>query len=109
MYRLFYIVLSLVTIVACVTACTQRDDLDRIDAAEAVVETCPDSALALLQEVDPAQLRGWKTPARYALAYTTAQIKCDIPIDDDSLIRIAVDYYRPDSTVEHMRSLYYLA
>lgn len=109
MSRLFYIVLSLVTIVACVTACTPRDALDRIDAAEAVVETCPDSALALLQEVDPERLHGWETPARYALAYTAAQIKCGIRVDDDSLIRIAVDYYRPDSTVEHMRSLYYLA
>lgn len=109
MSRLFYIVLSLVTIVACVTACNSRDALDRIDAAEAVVETCPDSAFALLQEVDPERLHGWETPARYALAYTTAQIKCGIRVDDDSLIRVAVDYYRPDSTVEHMRSLYYLA
>lgn len=109
MSRLFYIAISLITAVVCVTACNSRDILDRIDAAETVVETCPDSALALLQEVDPAQLHGWETPARYALAYTAAQIKCGIHVDDDSLIRVALDYYRPDSTVEHMRALYYLA
>ena len=109
MSRLFYIAISLIAAVVCVTACNSRDILDRIDAAEAAVETCPDSALALLQEIDPAQLHGWETPARYALAYTTAQIKCGIRVDDDSLIRVAVDYYRPDSTVEHMRALYYLA
>lgn len=109
MYRLFYIVLSIVAIVACVTACNPRDTLDRIDAAEAVADSLPDSAFSLLHKVDPARLHGWETPARYALAYTAAQIKCGIHVDDDSLIRIAVDYYRPDSTVEHMRSLYYLA
>ncbi len=109
MSRLFYIVLSIVAIVACVTACNPRDALDRIDAAEAVADSLPDSAFSLLHKVDPARLHGWETPARYALAYTAAQIKCGIHVDDDSLIRIAVDYYRPDSTVEHMRSLYYLA
>lgn len=109
MSRLFYIAISFIAAVVCVTACNSRDILDRIDAAEAAVETCPDSALALLQEVDPAQLHGWETPARYALAYTAAQIKCGIHVDDDSLIRVALDYYRPDSTVEHMRALYYLA
>jgi len=65
---------------------------DRLLAgAEACMETRADSARWLLQQVDSTMTR--EQQARYALLWTQATHKCRIPLEGDSLINVAVEYY----------------
>ena len=65
--------------------------------AEALMGTNPDSARQVLEQYAPARhLRG-EHQARYALLLTQARFKTYQPTDNDSLIRIAVDYYTHSS------------
>ncbi|MGN0036955.1 MAG: hypothetical protein ACI36X_07060, partial [Bacteroidaceae bacterium] len=65
--------------------------------AEALMGTNPDSARQVLEQYAPARhLRG-EHQARYALLLTQARFKTYQPTDNDSLIRIAVDYYAHSS------------
>jgi len=79
-------------------ACSRRDS--RLDTAADLMYPHPDSALALLDSIDPATLAGDRNRAYYALLYSQAQNKNHIYPTSDSLINIAVDYYTghgPDS------------
>ena len=59
--------------------------------AEACMETRADSARWLLQQVDSTMSN--RQQARYALLWTQSMHKCRIPLEGDSLINMAVDYY----------------
>ena len=57
-----------------------------------LAENKPDSALALLKKVDQTKLSE-KAVALYSIAYTMAQDKSGIDIDNDSLLRNAYNWY----------------
>jgi len=84
----------LAALLALLAACSRgfRDDLQRADD---LMETAPDSAMALLQAVDTATLAGRDIPY-YALLYTQAQVKTDAAPASDSLIAIALESFRHD-------------
>lgn len=63
-----------------------------LESAETCMEARADSARWLLQQVDSALTHEQR--ARYALLWTQAQHKCHIPLGGDSLINVAVAYYR---------------
>jgi len=65
-----------------------------MNTAESVMETSPDSALALLSGIDNKSLTDREERARHALLLTMATNKNHIPISQDSTIRIAYDYYK---------------
>ncbi len=101
---LFFIVISL--LVGCGGAVKSDTELDR---AESFVDTCPDSAIAILQAYPtdstvPAALR-----ARHALLLSKAYDKGFIDLTDDSLINIAFRYYsiEDNDRCGLMMSLYY--
>jgi len=71
-----------------------RDTLSILDAAEAVMQNRPDSALSLLQSLNGQQIPRGALQAHYALLYTQALDKNYLPLSSDSLINIAVEYYR---------------
>lgn len=80
-----------------------------LDAAEALMEEHPDSALRLLGGVDGRMLTG-RTQARYALLLSQAYERNYVDVADDSLICIAVRYYgSTDDLQNQMRSRYYLS
>ena len=78
-----------------------------LDRAETLMDLHPDSALALLDTLpSPASA---KENARYALLYSQALDKNYIDVADDSLITIAVDYYRHKESIREIMSMYYRA
>lgn len=83
----------LLSLMGMVVVLSCRPDVnDRLmDRAKACVETCADSSLWYLQQVEPVLTDGQQ--ARYALLWTQAQHKCHIPLVSDSLINVAVRYY----------------
>ena len=86
-----------------------RHDADsRLTAAEALMDERPDSALIILDSIDPAGLCGDENRALYAMLLTMARDKNNLDPTDDSLISIAADYYRThDDPLRNAISSYY--
>lgn len=90
-------------------SCTQRESPDVYKQVERYMETYPDSALLLLNKLPhPERLRG-QNSADYALLLTQARDKNYLDsLQSDSLIRIAVDYYRGSGNkVKEGKALFY--
>lgn len=91
------------------TACVQREQSDIYDKVERYMEIYPDSALLLLNQLPhPEKLRG-ENSADYALLLTQARDKNYLDsMQSDSLIKIAVDYYRGrGNKVKEGKALFY--
>ena len=77
--------------------------------AEALMNEHPDSALNLLKGIAQTELQTPAHHARYALLYSQALDKNFIDLTSDSLISIAVDYYKDrDDVRAKFLSYYYL-
>jgi len=77
-----------------VTACRESHEDNRsLVYAEELMAVAPDSAIVILEQLDPASLKTPEGRARRALLLTWARHKCYIEETDDSLISTAVDYY----------------
>lgn len=72
-----------------------------LNVADKLVQENADSAICLLQSLDKASLSEHEL-ARYSLLYTMAQDKVGMDLDNDSLIRIAYNYYN-----EHNQDILY--
>lgn len=93
MKRIFYIIIWLLGFLSS-TSCTQRHQSHALLVqADSVMEEYPDSALHILESIEPQQLGTQANQAYYALLLTQARDKNYIVQTDDSLIRIAVQYY----------------
>ena len=95
-------------VVIVLSACNDSRKLETIRQAEMLMQEQPDSALRVLQTIDRRSLRG-EPLARYALIYSIAQDKSGLDVTNDSLLRIAYEYYsqHPDDSL-YARSQYYM-
>ena len=95
-------------VVIVLSACNDSHKVATIHQAEMLMQEQPDSALRVLQTINRHSLRG-KTLARYALVYSIAQDKSGLDVTNDSLLRIAHEYYsqHPDDSL-YARSQYYM-
>ena len=74
------------------TGCYNREQISRLDEAEALLQNKPDSALTILQQLKSEGSQAEQ--ARYALLYSEALDKNHIKATNDSLIRRAWEYYK---------------
>lgn len=74
--------------------CSHSDIPRRLDMAESLIPTAPDSALAILRRIPPDSLDGREERALYALLLTQALDKNHLTPSNDSLISTAVDFYK---------------
>ena len=77
-----------------VTACTHIDYARRLADADSLLYIRPDSALTLLRSIPPDHLDTEEERMRHALLAVEAECRNHIPQRDDSLLRVAVDYFR---------------
>lgn len=99
--RLFALLTLLFT--ACGTA--YRSELYK---AENLMLEHPDSSLNILEEIRIDRIRGRKNRAKYALLYSQALDKNYIDVENDSIIRVARDYYaHRGSNEERAQAFYY--
>ncbi len=91
-----YFSLILIGVLMCACSSPERKLLARADS---VMEENPDSALAILEQLDRRSLDKSELPY-YALLMTQALVKTDVPVDSDTLISLAyrkyADYRRGD-------------
>lgn len=104
----YLIAISLLSVF--LTACTRQQPINPIlIQADSLMQTYPDSALWLLQQIDVDDLHGKSNHAYYALLLTQARDKNWIPMANDSLIQTAVDYYKDrDDKTQAAKAYYYL-
>ena len=93
-----------------ITGCRKHYPVaEKLLQAEAVMNEYPDSALNLLKGIEQPELQTREHHARYALLYSQALDKNYIDLTSDSLINIAVDYYKDrDDVRAKFLSYYYL-
>ena len=90
-----------------VVGCTSGDIRQKIAQAEALAEAEPTEALAIMESINPADVRGKGDNAHYALVYSEALYYNRVVVDSDSLTQKMVDYYRySERHDERARALY---
>ena len=101
-------ILILLFLLLAMIACNDPKSVtDALHRAEALMNEHPDSALSILNTLSPDEMGQNSTRAHYALLYTQAQDKNYIDETNDSLISVAVDYYRYTDDVRHKFLSYY--
>lgn len=100
------------TFLICVlTFCGRQDVItESLDRAESCMSDRPDSALAILEAMDSTHFNSRRQNARYALLKSMALDKNYIDRTDDSLVNVAVNYYRHRCNPAYkFKSYYYQA
>lgn len=87
-----FIGLVLVWMITFMLSSCGRDYSEALNKAYSIVDSMPDSSLCLLGKLNMKEMSS-KDKAKYALLYTMAQDKSGLDVDDDSLIRIAYNWY----------------
>ncbi len=88
------ILVMLVVLVAVVTGCSRAPHYDsRLVAADSLMQTLPDSALALVEALSPDSLSSEGDRAYRDLLMTQARYRCYIVATSDSAINRALNYY----------------
>lgn len=89
-------------------SCTWHETRRALTLAESIISEQPDSALFVLDQINPDNLKTKRQSAKYALLLSMALDKNYIDVTDDSLISIAYNYYqRHPGKQEKMLSTYY--
>ena len=96
----------ILAIVLLTTACSDQRYVAMLNHAEALMDSLPDTSLALLDSVNSSRLVGADN-ARYALLRSQALDKNYIDVTNDSLINIAVDYYAHSGNDHYKMLAYY--
>ena len=101
-------ILSILLLLLAFTACGDKSSLtDVLNRAEALMNEHPDSALNLLRTLTFDDFQKEKNRARYALLHSQALDKNYIDVTSDSLISVAVDYYKDTDDVRNKFLSYY--
>lgn len=102
--------LTAISVAALLTACRPSDEKSRLQQADMMFDSQPDSAFAIVRSIDPARLSGAYEQNLYRLLLTEGQVRLQLPCPDDSLIRLANRYFRKHGTAkQRMKSYFYLS
>lgn len=111
MKRYLHITLILlVSVIALTLTCCERhtEAWQKMDLAENLMETQPDSSLVILNGISAESLGGKEESARYALLKSMALDKNYIDTTDFKVLQPAIDYYLKKGTPdEKLRTYYY--
>ena len=109
MRRLIYILALAALVCLGIGGCTPRRVGEAMNRADSLMTSAPDSALALLDAIDPATLRTDAARARHAVLLTRARHLAYVPVYDDSLIAIGTDYYATHGTHAEKAEAFYMS
>lgn len=100
--RIIYLLSVIVILASCSKSGVRRDK--EISLAEQLMESNPDSALAILEAIDPSDLKVDSLKAKFHYLKAFGHMKCNRSMISDSLISFAHNYYRGKDIVRDMRS-----
>ncbi len=104
----FIIAILLLSLTA-FSSCTPSRVGEAMNRADSLMMSAPDSALALLDAIDPATLRTDAARARHAVLLTRARHLADVPVYDDSIIAIGTDYYATHGSHAEKAEAFYMS
>ena len=105
MKRLLAITIILLSIASCTFINVSRT----LNDVESYIMECPDSALAVLESIDRVDLNTARTKAHHALLHAMALDKNYIDVTEDSIAKVATEYYKKHGPRRnYARALYYL-
>lgn len=91
---------------ACLSSCQRDNTAKLLELAETQIWEKPDSTLQILEQISsPEKLKG-KEQADYALLLTQAKYRCNILAPSDSLINIAINYYKEKEDADRKGAAY---
>ena len=102
-------ILTILLLLAC-TACDRsaRHVTEHLSQAEELIWTAPDSALHILESISASRHLTGKEQADYALLLSLAQYRCYIPVSSDSLINLAIEYYKDKNDADKKGAAFYV-
>ena len=105
----FITIIFLSIILQMAVCCNRHSEADsRMDKAESLMVSKPDSALMILDSITPEMLSGKKVKARYALLKSMALDKNYIDTTTFDVLQPAIDYFlKNGSADEKLRTYYY--
>ena len=81
---------------------------EAISQVESYIEERPDSALVVLEQIDPSVLSGKEERAKHSLLYSMALDKNFVDKTDFEVLQPAIDYYEDNgSATDKLRTYYY--
>ena len=92
-HKLQNIVISLITIVLLAACNRDTPILEQMDMAENILNTKPDSALTILENIPVTNIKGKEIKAKYALLKSMALDKSYIDTTTFDVLQSAIDYY----------------
>lgn len=92
------------------TACyrSTRHVTEHLSQAEGLIWAAPDSALHILESISTSRHLTGKEQADYALLLSLAQYRCYIPVSSDSLINLAIEYYKDKNDADKKGAAFYV-
>lgn len=102
-------ILTILLLLAC-TACDRsaRHVTEHLSQAEELIWGAPDSALHILESISTSRHLTGKEQADYALLLSLAQYRCYIPVSSDSLINLAIEYYKDKNDADKKGAAFYV-
>ena len=95
--------------IICLASCNSHSPhWEAISQVESYIEERPDSALVVLEQIDPSVLSGKEEKAKHALLYSMALDKNFVDKTDFEVLQPAIDYYEDNgSATDKLRTYYY--
>ena len=102
-------ILTILLLLAC-TACyrSTRHVTEHLSQAEELIWAAPDSALHILESISTSRHLTGKEQADYALLLLLAQYRCYISVSSDSLINLAIEYYKDKNDADKKGAAFYV-
>lgn len=102
-------ILTILLLLAC-TACDRsaRHVTEHLSQAEELIWAAPDSALHILESISTSRHLTGKEQADYALLLSLDQYRCYIPVSSDSLINLAIEYYKDKNDADKKGAAFYV-
>ncbi len=91
----------------CSTSCIDKYADEQLTIAEGIMETRPDSAYAILSQIDKSRLKGKPKQARYALLMSAAMDKNLIDTTTFDVLQPAIEYFLKRGTPDEKLKTYY--
>ena len=85
-----------------------RHVTEHLSQAEGLIWAAPDSALHILESISTSRHLTGKEQADYALLLSLAQYRCYIPVSSDSLINLAIEYYKDKNDADKKGAAFYV-
>lgn len=105
---IFLVIFCILTLLIMICCQRKSEAWERINMAETVMNSQPDSALSILNSIETGSLDGKKEKARYSLLKSMALDKNYVDTTVFDVLQPAIDYYAKNGLVdERLRTCYY--